>query len=54
VPVYPPVDDRYASLTPAELAAFGISPARAPCYTIKCDTMEDGLTGHASEGNLDG
>jgi hypothetical protein len=30
VPVYPPVDDPYASLTPAELAAFGIGPTRAP------------------------
>jgi hypothetical protein len=28
--VYPPVPKPYASLTPAELAAFGISPARAP------------------------
>jgi hypothetical protein len=24
------------------------------CYTTKCDTVEDGLTGHASEGNPDG
>jgi hypothetical protein len=30
VPVYPPVDDPYASLTPAELAAFGMGPSRAP------------------------
>jgi hypothetical protein len=30
VPVYPPVDDPYASLTPAELAAFGMRPSRAP------------------------
>jgi hypothetical protein len=30
MPVYPPVLDRYASLTPAELAAFGISLACAP------------------------
>jgi hypothetical protein len=29
VPVYPPVPDPYASLTPAELAAFGIGPSRA-------------------------
>jgi hypothetical protein len=28
VPVFPPVPDPYASLTPAELAAFGIGPAR--------------------------
>jgi hypothetical protein len=24
------------------------------CYTTKCDTVEDGLIGRASEGNLDG
>jgi hypothetical protein len=30
VPVYPPVDDPYASLTPVELAAFGMGPSRAP------------------------
>jgi hypothetical protein len=30
VPVYPPVSNPYASLTPAELAAFGIGPAHAP------------------------
>jgi hypothetical protein len=29
VPVFPPVLDPYSSLTPAELAAFGIGPARA-------------------------
>jgi hypothetical protein len=28
--IYPLVEDPYASLTPAELAAFGIGPARAP------------------------
>jgi hypothetical protein len=27
VPVFSPVPDPYASLTPTELAAFGISPA---------------------------
>jgi hypothetical protein len=27
VPVFPPVPDPYGSLTPAELAAFGIGPA---------------------------
>jgi hypothetical protein len=27
VPVFPPVPDPYASLTPAELVAFNISPA---------------------------
>jgi hypothetical protein len=30
VPIYPPVLDPYASLTPVELAAFGIGPSRAP------------------------
>jgi hypothetical protein len=29
VPVFPPVPDPYGSLTPTELAAFGIGPARA-------------------------
>jgi hypothetical protein len=29
VPIFPPVPDPYGSLTPAELAAFGIGPARA-------------------------
>jgi hypothetical protein len=29
-PVYPPVPNPYASLTPAELATFSIGPARAP------------------------
>jgi hypothetical protein len=28
VPVFPPVPNPYGSLTPAELAAFGIGPAR--------------------------
>jgi hypothetical protein len=28
VPVFPPVPDPYASLTPAKLASFGIGPAR--------------------------
>jgi hypothetical protein len=27
VPAFPPIPDPYASLTPAELAAFGIGPA---------------------------
>jgi hypothetical protein len=30
VPVFPLDPDPYASLTPAELVAFGIGPARAP------------------------
>jgi hypothetical protein len=28
VPVYPTAEDPYASLTPVELATFGIGPAR--------------------------
>jgi hypothetical protein len=28
IPVFPPIPDPYGSLTPAELAAFGIGPAR--------------------------
>jgi hypothetical protein len=28
VPIFSPVPDPYGSLTPAELAAFGIGPAR--------------------------
>jgi hypothetical protein len=28
VPIFPPVPDPYGSLTPAELAAFGIDPTR--------------------------
>jgi hypothetical protein len=27
IPIFPPVPDPYGSLTPAELAAFGIGPA---------------------------
>jgi hypothetical protein len=30
VPVYPPIDDPYASLIPAGLAAFGMGPSHAP------------------------
>jgi hypothetical protein len=30
VPIFPPVPDPYASLTPADLVGFGIGPARAP------------------------
>jgi hypothetical protein len=30
VPIYPPVADPYASVTPAELAAFGLGPSYAP------------------------
>jgi hypothetical protein len=27
---------------------------RRKCYTTKCETVEDGLTGRSSEGNPDG
>jgi hypothetical protein len=30
MPIYPPVADPYALLTPAELAAFGVGPSYAP------------------------
>jgi hypothetical protein len=30
VPVYPPILDPYSSLTPAELATFGVGPSYAP------------------------
>jgi hypothetical protein len=30
VPIYPPIDDPYASLTPAKLATFGIGPTCTP------------------------
>jgi hypothetical protein len=30
VPVYPPIADPYASLTPAELDTFGVGPSYAP------------------------
>jgi hypothetical protein len=30
VPVYPPIPDPYSSLTPAELATFGVGPSYAP------------------------
>jgi hypothetical protein len=30
VPVFPLIPDPYASLTPVELAAFGIGPSHAP------------------------
>jgi hypothetical protein len=42
VPVFPPVPDPYASLTPAELAAFGIGPSHPPTgYDDDDDDEED-------------
>jgi hypothetical protein len=40
VPVYPPVPNHYASLTPAELAAFGIIPSHAPAGSDDDDGEE--------------
>ena len=42
VPVFPPVPDPYASLTPAELAAFGIGPSRPPAGYDDDDDDDDG------------
>jgi hypothetical protein len=41
VPVYPPITDPYASLTPTELAAFGIGPSYAPTGSDDDDEDEE-------------
>jgi hypothetical protein len=41
VPVYPSVPDPYASLTLAELAAFGIGPSHAPAHYDNDDNDEE-------------
>jgi hypothetical protein len=41
VPVYPPVVDPYVSLTPAELAAFGVGPSYAPAGSDDDDEYEE-------------
>jgi hypothetical protein len=41
VTVYPPVDDPYASLTLAELAAFGIGPSCTPVGSDHDDDDDD-------------
>jgi hypothetical protein len=41
VPVYPPIPDAYALLTPGELAAIGISPAHAPDNNNNNDDDEE-------------
>jgi hypothetical protein len=41
VPVFPPVLNPYASLTPAELAAFGIGPARVNDDDEEEDAADD-------------
>jgi hypothetical protein len=38
--VYPPIADPYASLTPAELAAFGVGPSYAPAGSDDNDEDE--------------
>jgi hypothetical protein len=40
VPVYPPIADPYASLTLAELAAFGVGPSYAPAGSDDDDDEE--------------
>jgi hypothetical protein len=41
VPIYPPAHDPYASLTPAELAAFGIRPSHSLAATTDDDEEEE-------------
>jgi hypothetical protein len=43
VPVYPPVTDPYASLTPAELVAFGVGPSYAPADSNDDDDEEEAV-----------
>jgi hypothetical protein len=43
VPVYSPVADSYTSLTPAELAAFGIGPSYAPAGSDEDDDDEEAV-----------
>jgi hypothetical protein len=50
VPIYPPVTDPYASLTPVELAAFGIGPARA---LDNDDNDDDDDDDEATNGNVE-
>jgi hypothetical protein len=41
VPIFPPIPDPYASLTPTELAAFGIDPSHAPAGYDDDDEEEE-------------
>jgi hypothetical protein len=41
VSVFPPVPDPYGSLTPVELAAFGIGPARVSSDDDEEETEDD-------------
>jgi hypothetical protein len=41
MPIYPPVVDPYASLTPAELATFGVGPSYAPVSSSDYDEDEE-------------
>jgi hypothetical protein len=52
MPVYPPVPDTYASLTPAELAAFSIGPARSTAGSDNDDDDEE--EANAEEETEDG
>jgi hypothetical protein len=40
-PIYPPIPDPYASLTPAKLATFGIGPSHAPIVSNDDDDDDD-------------
>jgi hypothetical protein len=52
VPVFPPVPDPYASLTPAELVVFGIGPSCAPVgYDDDNDDEEANGDDEESEDN---
>jgi hypothetical protein len=41
MPIYPPVANPYASLTPTELAAFGVGPSYAPTGSNDDDEDEE-------------
>jgi hypothetical protein len=43
VPVYPPVADPYASLTPTELVTFGVGPSYAPAGSDDDDDEEEAV-----------
>jgi hypothetical protein len=51
VPVFPPVPDPYASLTPAELATFGVGPSRAPAGYDDDDDEKAGDDDKETEGD---
>jgi hypothetical protein len=49
VPVYPSVIAPYASLTPAELSAFGVGPSYAPTDSDDDDDEEEEATNDDEE-----